>query len=108
MPDKVAAISLLVAKSTEVGKSKATKVIFFKKEYLVILKPAAIPSLQIFSAITKSFTSHPPFLKIARFQLRQQIPLRLRYFCSSIHFESIFVLGFNGRVKSWDLELTRT
>jgi hypothetical protein len=47
MPDKVAAISLLVAKSTEVGKSKATKVIFFKKEYLVILKPAAIPSLQI-------------------------------------------------------------
>jgi hypothetical protein len=32
MPDKVVAISLLVAKSTEVGKSKATKVIFLLKK----------------------------------------------------------------------------
>jgi len=38
MADKVVTMSLLVAKSTEVGKLRATKVIFFLKECLVILK----------------------------------------------------------------------
>ena len=34
MPERVIAISLLVAKSTEVGKSNATKIIFFFKNIL--------------------------------------------------------------------------
>jgi hypothetical protein len=38
IPERVVVISLLLAKSTEVGKPKAAKVTFFFKEYRVVLK----------------------------------------------------------------------
>jgi len=52
VPDRVVGISLLVAKSIEVGKSKATRVIFFLKRILVLQK------FQSISAAPIDFSNH--------------------------------------------------
>jgi len=49
VPDRVVGISLLVAKSIEVGKSKATRVIFFLKR---------IQKFQSISAAPIDFSNH--------------------------------------------------
>ena len=92
MPKRVVAINLLVAKSTEVGKSKATKVIFFLKKISCSFKNSRVFRLHksILVIIKRSFdfnSSSINFWKIGRFLISlAPDPTSIRIFSGWISF----------------------